>query len=335
MDGKRRSKLKLLYIMDILRKYSDEEHPLPAKKICEKLAEYGISAERKAIYSDIENLVFYGYDIVKAPPPHAGFFLASREFEIPEIYLLTDAVQSANFISPKKTRELINRLESMMSDEQKLLARKNGIYSEYRCKCSNEEVYISIDTLYRAIQSQKKVTLKYRIRKVDENRNIIVSERIHKVSPYALIWTNDHYYLVCNNEKYNNLMHLRIDRMSKVKITDENIRYFGEVCEYKDRFNTEDYVSKTFNMFGGEEREIELSCKNEFLEQVIDRFGENLHIIGVENGRFNLRIRGMISDGLIGWLLQFGGDIEATAPSELRTAVREKLDILREKYKKS
>ena len=171
MEARIGSKLKILYIVDILRKFSDEENPINASEICDKLAEFGVKAERKAIYDDIENLIFYGYDIIKTRTPRAGYFLASREFELPEIYLLTDAVQSADFITPKKTRELVGKLEGMMSKEQ-AKARENSIYIEYKNKCDNEEIYFSIDTLRLAIETGKKVTLKYRKRQIDENRKI-------------------------------------------------------------------------------------------------------------------------------------------------------------------
>lgn len=331
MEARIGSKLKILYIVDILRKFSDEENPINASEICDKLAEFGVKAERKAIYDDIENLIFYGYDIIKTRTPRAGYFLASREFELPEIYLLTDAVQSADFITPKKTRELVGKLEGMMSKEQ-AKARENSIYIEYKNKCDNEEIYFSIDTLRLAIETGKKVTLKYRKRQIDENRKITVSEKEFKISPYALIWMEDHYYLVGNNEKYDNLMHLRLDRMKSVRCTEENYRHFSEVCSYKERFDTADYALKTFNMFGGELREIELSCNAKILEQVIDRFGDKIHIIGTENGRFSFRTKGLVSEGLVGWIMEFGGDIEVVAPADLRAMIGEKLTLLQKMY---
>lgn len=333
MEARIGSKLKILYIVDILRKFSDEENPINASEICEKLAEYGIKAERKAIYDDIENLVFYGYDIIKTRSPRAGYFLASREFELPEIYLLTDAVQSADFITPKKTRELVSKLEAMMSKEQ-ARARENSIYIEYKNKCDNEEIYFSIDTLRQAIDSGKKVTLKYRTRQIDDNRKITVNEREFKLSPYALIWMKDHYYLVCNNEKYDNLMHLRLDRMKSVRCLDEKFRHFSEVCDYKDRFDTADYALKTFNMFGGELCEIELSCSSRILEQAIDRFGDKIHIIGAGDGRFSFRTKGLISDGLVGFIMEFGGDIEVISPQSLRDMIGEKISLLEKMYLK-
>lgn len=331
MEGRSGGKLKILYIIDILRKYSDEEHPLNASEICEELAKYNIRAERKAIYDDIENLIFYGFDIIKTRTPRSGYFLASREFELPEIYLLTDAVQSADFITPKKTRELVGKLEAMMSKEQAKV-RENSIYIEYKNKCDNEEIYLSIDTLRQAIEAGKKVSLKYRTRQINDSRQITVKEREFKLSPYALIWMEDHYYLVCNNEKYDNLMHLRIDRMKSVRCTDENYRHFSEVCSYKERFDTADYALKTFNMFGGELCEIELSCSTKILEQVIDRFGDKIHIIGVQDGRFSFRIKGLVSEGLVGWIMEFGGDIEVAAPQTLRDMIADKIELLQKMY---
>ena len=144
----------------------------------------------------------------------------------------------------------------------------------------------------------------------------------------------DHYYLVGNNEKYDNLMHLRLDRMKSVRCTEENYRHFSEVCSYKDRFDTADYALKTFNMFGGELCEIELSCNAKILEQVIDRFGDKIHIIASENGRFSFRTKGLVSEGLVGWIMEFGGDIEVVAPASLRTMIGEKLTLLQKMYLK-
>ena len=334
MEARFGSKLKILYIVDILRKFSDEEHPLNATEICERLAQYDIRAERKAIYDDIENLIYYGYDIVKTRTPKAGFFMASRELEIPEIYLLTDAVQSADFITPKKTRELVGKLESMMSKQQ-ARERERSIYIGYSHKCDNEEIYINIDTLRQAIEEGKKVSLKYRTRQIDDSRKITFKEKIFTLSPYALIWMDDHYYLVCNNEKYDNLMHLRIDRMKSVNMLNEKSRHFSEVSEYKERFDIADYASKTFNMFGGKLCEIELSCSFELLEQVIDRFGDKIHIIGLSDRRFSFRTKGLISDGFVGWIMQFGADMEVTAPDELRSMIKSKIELLQKAYEKN
>ncbi len=331
MEARRNGKLKILYIIDILKKYSDEEHPLNATEICRYLEDYGIFAERKAIYDDLENLIFYGYDIIKTRSPRSGVFLASREFEIPEIYLLGDAVQAADFITPKKTRELVSKLDAMMSGEQAKI-REKSTYIDFKHKCDNEEIYISIDTARQAIESGRKLTLRYITRKLGEGRNIIDTEKLFKVSPYALIWTEDHYYLVCNNEKYDNLMHLRLDKMKSVTETSEPYRHFSEVSPYTDRFDTADYASKTFNMFGGQLAEIELRCRERLLEQAVDRFSENIHIIDRTDGKFSFRVKALQSEGLIGWIMQFGGDIEVISPASLRSMIKEKIKFMAKLY---
>ena len=333
MEARIGSKLKILYIIDILKKYSDEDHPINATEICEHLASFGIKAERKAIYDDIENLVYYGFDIIKTRSPRAGFFMGDRELELPEIYLLINAVQSANFITSKKTRELIKKLENMMSGEQ-AKARGKSVYFDYKNKCKNEEIYLIIDTLRLAIEQKKKVFLKYRHRKIEDGRQLTFSQKDFIVSPYALIWMGDHYYLICNKDNYDNLMHLRLDRMKSVSILDEPRRHHSEVSEYEEVFDVSDYIGKTFNMFGGEITDIEFSCSYKILDQVIDRFSEDIYLTEVSDGRFCFKTKGMISEGLVGWILQFGGDIEVLRPQTLRDMITEKIEVLQKTYKK-
>lgn len=326
-------KLKLLYLTEILRKKTDEEHPLNATELCKCLAEYGITAERKAIYNDIENLIAFGYDIVKTRTPRSGFFMASREFELPEIYLLTDAVQSANFITPKKTRELVSKLDKMLSENQ-TRAREQRVYFDSKHKCNNEEIYYNIDTIRQAIEQNKKIKLRYTRRELSDNRKIVSVSKEMTISPYALIWQNDHYYLVGNNAKYDNLLHLRIDRMHSIKITDEKWRHFSEVCQYKEFFNVSDYADKSFNMYGGEVTEIELKCDKSKLEQIIDRFSRDIFICKVTDTTFNFSTKALISDGLISWLLQSGNFVEVVSPLSLRQTVSDRIDMLRNTYNK-
>lgn len=332
MEARQFQKLKILYIVDILNRYTDEEHPMTAAAICEKLSSYGICAERKAIYSDIEMLVHYGYDIIKTRSPHFGYFMASRNLELPEIYLLSDAVRSANFITPKKTRELLAKLDKMLSISQ-AQQRDKGIYIDSVHKCKNEEIYYSIDNINKAIAANRKITFKYCIRALEEGKKIAVREKQMTVSPYAMLWQNDHYYLVGNNEKYDNLIHLRLDRMKKVEITNSPSRHFSAVSCYKEAFDVADYAAKAFNMYGGELKRIELKCSKSKLEQIIDRFSDNIMIFSVTEDTFNFSTDAMISDGLIGWILQFGKDVEAIEPPELRQALKNRAEMLGEMYK--
>ncbi len=331
---KGQTKLKLLYIKDYLEKYSDENHPVSAEILQQMLERNGIVCERKSIYSDVQALRDYGMEIFRVRAPGNGYYLASREFEEPQVRLLVDAVQAASFITEKKTKELVKKIASLCSEsEGRQLTRQ--VYIENRVKCSNEEIYYSIDVLSRAIKARKKVAFVYCKRVIAEDTGAIkINERRHIVSPYALIWSNDHYYLVANNQKYDNLMHTRIDRMKRVEMLNETIRPFGEVSTYRSFFDSADYVSKLFNMFSGTIQSLDILCDNSILEEILDRFGTNTLITkDIDENRFRLRTKLAVSEGLISWLMQFGEKLEVLEPLSLRTQIKEKAKEILGVYK--
>ena len=324
MAARSGQKLKLFYIIEILKKYTDEEHPMNATQICDKLSAYNVTAERKAVYNDIEQLIFLGFDIIKTRVPQSGFFLGSREFEIPEISLLSDAVKTAKFISVKKTRELVSKLDDMMSVYQ-VSSKKMGIYIDEDSKTKNEEIYYTIDTVSRAIEDRKQVKFKYTLRKIGDNKQIETNTTERTVSPYVLTWQDDHYYLIGNYEKYDNLIHLRIDRMHAAEETETPIRPFSEVSDYKNYFDVADYTKRLFGMFGGKIEEIELKCSKDMLEQVLDRFGENIFISKLTEKTFNFTYSAAVSDALVTWIINFGDKIEAVKPKSLRNMIKDRI----------
>lgn len=332
MPARSGQKIKLLYIIDILKKYTDEDNPISANEICEKLSQNGITAERKAIYDDIENLQLYGYDIVHTRMPKNGYFLASREFELPEIYLLSDAIRSAPFISPKKSRELIAKLDGMLSINQ-VKKREKGIYINESTKCLNEEIYYNIDAISSAIEQKKKITLKYGVRKLGDDRQITFNYKDMTVSPYALVWQDDYYYLICNYSKYDNLLHLRVDRMRKVDINEEIIRHYSEVSEYTEFFDVNDYTNKLFGMFGGKLETITLSCQKTILEQVADRFGDKIFIKNVTDDTFSFSTDVAVSEALVTWIMNYGDKITVISPDSLKNMIAQRALTILEKYK--
>lgn len=332
MAGNPLQKLKLLYLLDIFKEYTDEEHPLSAEKLCEMLEEKGVKCERKSIYGDIGVLMDYGCDIVCSRTEPRGYFLAYRDFQVPEICLLSDAVESADFISTKKSRELVKKLETLIGkNEAKKLHRQ--VFIDKRNKCENEKIFITIDALSSAIDKQNKVRINY-VRHIFSGNKTVPEQKTFEVSPYALAWVEDHYYLVCNNSHHDNLMHLRVDRISSVKLLDELSRPFKEVSEYKTAFDVGDYIGRSFNMFGGEKKTVDFRCENRLLEQMIDRFGENMIYHPDGNDHFVFRADVMVSEGLVGRILQYGGALEVTAPADLRKAISEKAKKLMTVYGK-
>ena len=325
-------KLKLLHIVDILKEYSDEEHPISAAFIISKLGSYGISAERKAIYDDIECLIEYGFDILKTRTPKIGYFLAARDFELPEIYLLQDAVRTAHFISEKKTRDLCRKLDGMLSSHQ-LSRNTTGIYINTAAKTKNESIFYNIDTISRAIENKHKIRFKYGVRQLNANREIVTVFKERTASPYAMTWQDDHYYLIGNYDKYNNLVHLRIDRMKSVEEIDEKYRYFGEVSKYTDSFNVADYTQSLFDMFVGERQTVNLKCASRLLEQIVDRFGDSIFVSNVTENDFEINVECAVSHGLCSWIAGFGDDIEVLSPQTLKDMMKERAQKILNLYK--
>ena len=326
-----RTKLKLLHVSDILSRETDEEHPLSANQLCERLEMRGISAERKSVYADIRTLQEYGMDIVESSGKKQGWFLASREFELAEVRLLVDAVQAADFITAKKTKELLDKLKTLISTYQASTMNRQ-IYTDHRLKHNNEKIYYNIDDLHSAIMQNCKVQFEYTNKRIDEKGHIASQTREHTVSPYAMIWSNDHYYLICNTEKYDTLMHLRLDRINRVRKLEEPARPIREVSSYLNYFDAADYIKKSFNMFSGEQQMIRLRCKNDLYEQVVDRFGEDIMLVPNDNGYFTITVKAMVSKGLIAWLLQFE-EIEVISPESVRNLIRERIARLNDIYR--
>lgn len=332
MAARRGQKVKLLYIIKILTELTDEEHPLSATEICEKLSAYDITAERKAIYDDIECLISFGYDIIQTRVPKNGYFLASRDFELPEVFLLGDAVRTAKFISEKKTRELTAKLDKLLSKHQSK-RNINAIYIDSSNKTRNEELFYNIDRINTAIEEGKKIKFTYSKRVLREGRQIVTESKTRIVSPYAMTWQFDYYYLIGNYEKYDNLMNLRIDRIHSVEILDEPIRHFSEVSDYRDTFDVADYTKKLFGMFGGNMQEVKLRCNNKMLEQVTDRFGEKIFITNVTDTTFDFTAKAAVSDALATWIMNYGADIEVISPTELRDKIVNRAEKILEIYK--
>lgn len=323
-------KLKLIAVLDILRENSDEENPITATAICDLLQQKGITAERKSVYADIEALIDYGYDIVRSYSPK-GFFLGDRDFEEAEVYLLSDAVRTARFISPKKTRVLIKKLGGLLSQGQRK-KRVRDIYFNPAQKCNNEEIFYNIDSISQAIRQNKMVEFDYVSRELKDREFVDVVKKLW-VSPYALAWQDDHYYLICNFKKYDNLVHLRLDRMSKVKIREEAARHFSEVSEYTTFFDVADYTNKIFGMYTGELQTIELCCKKKLAKTVVDRFSENIFITNVTDDEFCFSYKAAVSDALVTFILNFGDEIKVIKPQGLKEMILNRAEKVINLYK--
>ncbi|MDR1563989.1 MAG: WYL domain-containing protein [Oscillospiraceae bacterium] len=332
MPGSANQKIKLLYLNDILLRETDEEHPLTANELCELLEQrYGIKAERKSIYADLNTLNEYGTEVQKTHYPRQGVFTSQHDFEPAELRMLMDAVQASSFISVRKTKKLLAKLGRTVSKYQAEDLQKHVFISK-GVKSENEEIYYNIDKLQKAVNQGCKIKFTYHRRRIVNSIPVKDVGKVFTFSPYAMIWNSDKYYLVGNYEKYDNLSHFRIDRIRKITLLKEPVRPFCEVSEYEDVFDTADYASKLFNMYSGEEEQIELLCKNELLDVIIDRYGLNIPYKQVDREHFSVRIKVQISEGLIAWLMEFGGGIRVLEPKSLIDAARAKARLIAECY---
>lgn len=331
MANRGNGKLRLLYVLDILKSHSDEENPLNSQDIIEKLKKCGITAERKSIYDDISLLEVYGADIIKTKVPKTGWFLGEREFEVPEIHLLSDAVRSAKFISSKKTRELLAKLGSMLSENQKH-QRIDGVYFSSQDKCANEAIYYSIDKINRAIKGGFQIELEYFSRYFDENRNISRKLRKMIINPYAMCWQDDHYYLIGNHIRHNDLIHLRLDRICGVEILKTPVRHYSEVSNYKDYFDVADYTNRLFGMYSGDFEDIELCCNKKITEQVLDRFSEEIFIKNVTEDEFSFSVKAAITPGTVTWIMNYGDLIKVIKPQKLCLMIKERAEAIIKNY---
>lgn len=328
MGNPSRNKLRILHLLDILKKRTDEEHILSSGELISLLAERGFSADRKSIYDDIACLTKFGYDVILTHSPKKGYFLGQREFELAEVRLLSDAVQAANFISESKSKALIEKIEKSISSYQAVNLR-DQVYIDSKTKTKNEEIYYNIDKIHEAIKSSKKVRFIYRKRKMADKYTTVYEEKEHIVNPYAMIWSNDHYYLIGNKEKYNNLMHTRIDRMKKVEILDEAATKYTQKIDYKNGFNAADYSKKHFNMFSGDIEQIELICDKDLIDAMIDKFGDATAIKAEGENAFSFRAQAAVNDGLVSWIMQYSDKIFVKSPVELKNMIEKKCrDIL-------
>lgn len=301
-------RLKILYLYKILTEQTDEDHGLTMNELIAKLDACGVPAARKALYEDIEALKLFGVDITDGRGRHADYRVVSREFELPELKLLTDAVCSAKFLTEKKSRELADKLTKLCSAHQ---ARelKRQVYVSGRAKTSNEKVYMSVDAINRAIAEHKQITFKYFDYDLNKRKVYRDGERI--CSPYSLVWDDEKYYMVAFYEKRQDINNFRVDRMESVEILDIPAKPLPK------GFSLSEYMSSTFSMFSGDERDVKLLFDKDFVNVALDRFGKDVKLIPYDDAHFAVNVKVKIGAPFFGWLFGFGGKIRLLSPDDV------------------
>ena len=304
-------KQKILYLMQILLTQTDEKNMLSVNELISKLAKHDIKAERKTIYDDIDTLKQFGIDIIMGKSKSYGYYVASRDFELPELKLLADAVQSSKFITERKTLQLIKKLEGLMSKHDAGKLRRQ-VYIQNRVKNMNESIYYSVDALHEAISEDKKISFKYSDYNVQKKQVFRKGGEPYIVSPAALTWNEENYYLIAYADDREGITHYRVDRMSNVR------KLIEPRCAEAAEFKLAEYSKKIFGMFGGEETDVKLRVNNKIIGGVIDRFGKDVIMIPDGDQHFTVRVRVALSPIFYGWLFQFGDLCDVTEPQSLK-----------------
>ena len=322
------TKLKTLYIMKILLEKSDEDHVLSAVDLENQLKRYGFdSVDRKTIYNDIDTLREYGLDILQMKGAKTGYYLASRDFELPELKLLVDAVQSSKFITTKKSENLINKLKQLTCEsEAKQLQRNVFIYN--RPKAGNETIYYNVDKIHTAILKNKKIIFKYSEWTIQKELQAKKDGEQYLVSPWSLTWDSENYYLIAYDEKTNQIKHYRVDKMRQTELIKEH-RVGKE--EFKN-FDLGSFAKKTFFMYGGRDEGVTLLCHNDLAGVIIDRFGKDVMIMPVGDNHFHVSVLVAVSPQFFGWVTGVGNHMHIEGPGRVKEEYKEYLQGIVKRY---
>ena len=315
--------------MRVFIEQTDEQHPMSTNELINYLAEWGISVERKTVYDDIETLRIFGMDIVNRRERPAGFYLASREFELAELKLLVDAVQSSKFITSKKSHQLIEKLERLASvHEAKLLERQ--VFVENRVKTVNESIYYNIDDIHTGITSNHQISFQYYEWTVSKEMRLRKNGERYHISPWGMIWKDENYYLIGLDEKSGVVKHYRVDKMRQIRV-EEELRNGEEI--FRD-FDVAQFATRTFGMFGGREETLRMEFENRFVGVVIDHFGQDVMIHVKDEEHFSTMVRVNVSAQFFGWLAGLGPGAVIVGPDKVRNEYTQFLHRALESYRK-
>lgn len=317
MDNVKSRKIKLLKIWEILNRDSDEEHPMSSLELIERLSEYSINVDRKILYADIKLLNDCGYEIMCRRSSRNEYFVMDRQFDIPEIRILMDAVQAASFITPKKTATLIGKTAQLAGDKKAEVLQKNRV-EFHTPKSDNEQIYYSVDKIGTAIEARRQISFLYFDYDIDHKRVHRREKSRYTVSPLSTVFSNDNYYLMCYDDRHSGIGHYRIDRMEDVQITDTPIAD-SEVVK---SFDLSRHKSRLFGMFNGEDARVTFRADKSLIDHIFDRFGDGVDIAYGEDGTVVFTADVQVSAPFLGWCCSFGKMLKVISPPTVAEQVK-------------
>ncbi len=321
-------KLKLYYLSRIMTEKTDDEHHITMPEIQRALEGYGVTADRKSLYDDLEALRVLGIDVIGEKNGRSySYHVGKKQFEIAELKLLVDAIQSSKFITAKKSNELIKKLTGLASDfEASQLKRE--VVVQGRIKTMNESIYYIVDDIHNAITNNKKIRfeyLKWNIDKKMERRK----DQLYEISPWALTWDDENYYMIGYDAEAGKIKHYRVDKMRNISVTDEK----REGREHFKQFDMAAYARMNFGMFGGEEVRVRIQFDNEMVGVLLDRFGKDISIYKTEKpGWSETSVDVALSDQFLGWIFSLGTGVKIAGPEDVVKRFKNELAAMKKLY---
>lgn len=321
------NRIRPLRIWEILRRETDEEHPMGTETLREILREGGIECHRSTLYEDIKLLNENGYEILTRRGRSNQYYVMDRSFSNPEVHILMDAVQSASFITEKKTAELVDKISELAGSQKGLVMKKN-IVQFNTAKSANESIYYSVSEIATAINNRQKIIFLYFDYDINHKRVYRRDGHHYVVSPFATVFSDGHYYLIVYDNRYNRLSHYRIDRMDKVQTINEH----ADMPPDGLAFDVVGHKKQLFGMFSGESTPVTIEMDKKLLDVVFDLFGEKTRIIssGDKNARFTVDVQ--ISDLFFGWCCSFGDKLKIIGPDNIIEQFKEYTEKIKNLY---
>ena len=321
-------KFKLYRLAQIMQEQTDEDHYITMPEIKEELAKYDVTADRKSIYTDLRDLSVLGVEVEGEPVGNRyHYHVVNRAFELPELKLLVDAIQSSKFITEKKTNALIKKLEMLVSkyDAQKL---QRQVYVSGRIKTMNESIYYTVDAIHNAISENKKIKFQYYQWNVKKEMELRHNGAWYHISPWGLSWDDENYYLVGYDSDAEKIKHYRVDKMLHIKLSNES----REGKDYFKKLDMADYAKKSFGMFGGKEQTVKLLVKNSLAGVIVDRFGKDVMMFPADEDHFTVNVDVHVSRQFLGWVFSLGDGIKIVGPDDVVEQMRIEIKRLTEQY---
>lgn len=321
-------KFKLYRLAQIMLEMTDDEHYITMPEIIEALGKYEITADRKSIYNDLRDLEVLGIEVEgESAGKGYHYHVVNRPFELAELKLLVDAIQSSKFITERKTNTLIKKLEKMISKYETMKLQRQ-VFVSGRIKTMNESIYYTVDAIHNAIAENRKIYFQYYQWNVKKEMELRHNGAVYHISPWGLSWDNENYYLIGYDSEAEKMKHYRVDKMLHIKLSDEK----REGKESFKQLDLADYAKKSFGMFGGKEQQVKLLVDNSLAGVIIDRFGKDVMIIPADKEHFTVNVTVHISNQFLAWVISLGEGVKIISPDEVVNRLKKEVERLAGQY---